>query len=43
MNKAVTYEIVGENSAQLIYNQTERIEIKFYDELEGYVQMGEPT
>lgn len=37
MNKAVTYEIIGENLAQYCYNQNEKIEIKFYDTLEGYI------
>lgn len=39
MNKAVTYEIVGENLAQYCFNREERIEIRFYDELEGYIQL----
>lgn len=37
MNKAVTYEVINENSARLCFNHTERIEIKFYDNLEDYV------
>ena len=39
MNKAITYKVVGKNLAQRIFNITERIEIKFYDELEGYIEI----
>lgn len=39
MNKAVTFEIIGENLAQYIYNQKETIEVKFYDTLEAYIHV----
>lgn len=39
MNKTVTYKIVEENLAERIFNNTDPIEIKFYDELEGYIQI----
>ena len=37
MNRVITYKLVDENLAERIFNRTERIEIKFYDEFEGYI------
>lgn len=39
MNKAITYKIIGENLAERIVNNSDTIEIKFYDESEGFVQI----
>lgn len=41
MNKAITYKLVGKNFAERIFNRTGRIGIKFYDELEDYVHIGQ--
>ncbi|KAF2082084.1 hypothetical protein [Flavobacterium sharifuzzamanii] len=41
MNRAITYKIIGENLAERIVNNTDTIEIKFYDESEGFVQISE--
>lgn len=41
MNKAVTYEFVGaQKQTSLIYNNEEKIEIKFYDDFEGFLRVG---
>ncbi|WP_140508705.1 hypothetical protein [Flavobacterium pectinovorum] len=41
MNKAITYKIIGDNLAERIFHNTDQIEIKFYDELEGFVQINQ--
>jgi len=36
MNKAVTFEVIGEKLAKYVHNSEKIIEVKFYDTVEGY-------
>ena len=37
MNKAVTFEVVGDKLAKYVHHHDKEIEVKFYDTLEGYI------
>lgn len=37
MNKAVTFKVVKENLAEYVHHSNEDIEVKFYDQYEGYL------
>ena len=41
MNRSVSFESIGNNQARLVHNSTEPIEVRFFNESQGYIRRKE--